>query len=140
MARDSNYVRPYAPQPTNEGPPSGFEGYYSSLPEVDERSREAKISDPGIEVDRPYEKQLAEDFAYAIPMSQHASPDAGDVSERKQPLQSVSSRAKSSRLMRRVCAVVAVLIILGLALGLGLGLGLKTDKCVAIACERHLDH
>jgi hypothetical protein len=127
------------PQPTYDGLSTGFEGY-SSLPEVDERSRETKASDPGIEVDRPHEKELAEDFAYAIPMSQYGSHDTSNVFERQQPLQSVSGRTKSFQIMRRVCAVVVVLLVLGLALGLGLGLGLKTDKCVVIVRERYLDH
>jgi hypothetical protein len=101
-----------------------------SLPEV------VVVQDLGKEVVRPNEKEVTETFAYGLPMTEHTGIDAEQVKSQQFP-QSLSSRVRSLRILRRITALVVVLIVLGLALGLGLGLGLKTDKCAVTEQGEH---
>jgi ABC-type sugar transport system permease subunit len=136
MAQEAYEHRPAAPCSSSlafRRHPTYHDGS-SSLPEVVDRSQGNNLrfaqasSDPGKEVKRPDEKEKTEDLAYGLPMSQNGYHTSGEAFEAQKSQQNVSSRERSFRILRRVCAVVVVVIVLALALGLGLGLGLKSHK------------
>ena len=134
MANDSSHRASPTPhsRPSAHTNVSSDGSRYTSLPEV------VVVKDLGKEVVRPNGKEVAETFAYGLPTTEHTGIDAEQVKIQQFP-QSLSSRARSLRILKRITAVVIVLIVLGLALGLGLGLGLKPDKCVVTEQGKHFD-
>jgi hypothetical protein len=130
MAKDSSQRRSSTPhsRPSSHNNGSRDDGHYTSLPEV------VVVKDLGKEVVRPNEKEVTEDFAYGLPTT-----DAHLSSKSEHFPQSLSSRERHLRILKRVVALVVVLIVLGLALGLGLGFGLKPDRCAVIEQEQHFD-
>ena len=130
MANDWGQRRSSAPhsRPSSHTNGSRDDGHYTSLPEV------VVVRDLGKEVVRPNEKEATEDFAYGLPTT-----DAHHTSKSDQFPQSLSSRERHLRILKRVVALIVVLIVLGLALGLGLGLGLKPHRCAGIEQEQHFD-
>lgn len=87
-----------------------------------------RASDAGKEVGGAEGKELAENFAYGLPLEQRGYNPAQDVFNREAASPNLSSREKFLRILGRVCAVVVILIVLGVALGLGLGLGLNSKQ------------